>query len=392
MEVAATAAKIATAAPTMAEGASVAASAAQATATGAEAVNAATAATEALQGAKTVEALGGAAKVIEAAPEAAQAAKGLETSLKTAAREGASPEKVMKEFTAETPVEASAGGDVATEIKDVKAGGEAAPKDATTTTAAETPTPTGKGETTTGDTKTATPAEEPTEAKADASATAPAEKIKDPAQREIDKAVHPQMTEWDKSNPPPDQEKEPAKYKEWMQQRAAAEKQYTVTEGVKHDMAEWDKQNPPPDKEKNPEAYQQWEKRRAEKESQSRQTREQRYDQMRNEREEQQRGMSKEEFMRKAARLQELQTLATSYAMNIQELSISRYQTETSKAQLVRLRQILNQTQTEIATLQAELQLDAAIDTKQGWKKMLLPMIIMGALILAPAMSGTGQE
>lgn len=371
MEVATGTARIATAAPAAIEGATVAADAAQAAATGVEALNTATATTEVLGEAKAAEALTGATEIAEVAPEAKIAAERLEKGLETAVKEGAGPEKAMQEFMATTPTEAGDGGDVATEIKDIKSSGEAASKDTAGTPAEGTQ-------------------QQGTGVKAETPVTPQAEKITALAQREIDKAVQPQMTEWEKSNPPPDQMKEPAKYKAWMEQRAATEKQYTVNEGVNHDMAQWEKQNPPPDKEKNPEAYAQWEKRRAEKEGQSRQSREQLYDQQRNERAEQQRGMSKEEFMRKAARLQELQTLAVDIATNIQTLSTSSHQTETLKAQLVRSREILNQVNAEITNLRAELQLDAAI-SKEGWKRVLLPMILMGVLMLAPMMSSAEQ-
>jgi hypothetical protein len=96
------------------------------------------------------------------------------------------------------------------------------------------------------------------------------------------------------------------------------------------------------------------------------------YDQLLREQETKRRGMSREEFMRRYAQLQQLRARADQIKINIQNLRASPYYNETLKAALGHSEATLNALQAEITNISVELQLDAVV-SGDNWKNFILP-------------------
>lgn len=190
-------------------------------------------------------------------------------------------------------------------------------------------------------------------------------------------SVQPQMTEWDKSHLPGDD------IEGWIEQRAAAEKQFTVDEAVNRDLEEWKFHNPEPDKVNDKVAHENWEKQLAAQQGQSRQANESSYEQFLAQQEEKNRGMSKQEFMRKYARLLQLRAITDKYAMNLQGLRVSAYKTPEYKAGLAQAEAQLESQRAEIALLEGELQFDA-IKSGSIWKQFIIPAAVGIAMVAGP--------
>lgn len=200
-------------------------------------------------------------------------------------------------------------------------------------------------------------------------------------QKEIQQVVQSQMNDWDKSNPPGDD------IQGWIERRAAAEKQFTVNEGVNRDLAEWQKENPQRENE-TPEMYA---KRLAEQKKESQHKQEELYDQMLQQQQEKRQGMSKAEFMRRYAQLQQLRIRADQVKMNMQNLRASPYYNETLKAALGHSEATLNALQAEITNISADLQLDAVI-TNDPWKSFILPALAGASLVMVPAVNAANEQ
>ena len=195
-------------------------------------------------------------------------------------------------------------------------------------------------------------------------------------------AVKPEIQSWEQNHPPPDQNADSTKINQWLQERASEEKQLTVNTATEIQMKQWDEKNPEPDQ-INQEEHSKWQEKRNNQEEQMRKKQEKLYDQQEKQKIEQKLGMTKEEFMKKIIRLQELQKTSLEISSNIQKLKGSRHQTETLKKQLNQSQEILNQVNAEITNLMAELQLDSTVSNDPLKKLWLISMLLLPVLTQA---------
>lgn len=203
---------------------------------------------------------------------------------------------------------------------------------------------------------------------------------------EIFQTVKPQMEAWDKSHFPGPGDDIP----EWTNQRAAVEKQYTVDEAVSRDLEDWKFKHPEPDKVKDETGHADWVKQLATQQEQSRQTNADSYERFLAQQEEKNRGMSKQEFMRKYARLLQLRAITDQYAMNLQRLRVSGYKTPEYKAGLTQAEAQLESQRAEIGLLEGELQFDA-IKSGSLWKQYIIPAAVGIAMVAGP-MAASANE
>lgn len=187
---------------------------------------------------------------------------------------------------------------------------------------------------------------------------------------EIFQAVQPQMAEWDKLHPVGNN------IPEWIDQRAAAEKQFTVNEAVNRDLEEWKFHNPEPDGLNDKVSHEKWEKLLATQASGSRQANETSYDQFLEAQVEKNREMPIEEFKRKYAQLRQMRAAADKCALGLQTLRA----TAGNSAQLATAENELRKQRAEIQILESTLQFDAA---KSG--SLLKQFIIPAAEVITLA-------
>lgn len=195
---------------------------------------------------------------------------------------------------------------------------------------------------------------------------------------EVQQSVKPQIAAWEKANPPG------TDIQGWIDQRLAAQRELTVNEITDRDISKW--KNSPAGQQSQSETPEAYEKRLAEQKNKLRQENENQYDSMLRAQEEKRQGMSKEEFMRRYGELIRLRAAADQLAIRLNKIKTSPHLTPTRQDVINRAQAQLDDMRADIATRQAELQLDA-INSRSIWKDLVIPVAVdsmMVASAIAP--------
>ena len=358
------------------------------------AVNIANAAQGTVEAAKiTSETAGALGQIEQIAPEAIKATQNLEqigSTIKALPKEVANTqfEKQMGDFVAKTSIEKGAGGNVLTELKDATSvgGGEATVEDAPASTDVSSlkATPENSSVLQPGAPTGEKDKNQPQQKAIESEEIKQFEEMIDIeiekallVKTEINQKIEIAMFDWDENHPIPSDKKEYGKY---VTERVKAEKDITVSARVDNEMQAWMKENPKAGEKDIATQKQILEKKHSKG-----------YDREVRDGQKEHDGMSAAEFAKK---VEELKTYRANEARMIQAIAKNdtvKNRTPETNAQRQLLEDMRNQYSAQADALQAMLETDAA-SSKSGWKKMILPTLMVGMVLAGPAMQAANDE